>query len=575
GPAASRPIIRGLDGDRVRVLQNGLNTIDASATSPDHAVSFDTSNLKSIEVVRGPATLLYGSNAIGGVVNSIDGRIVDEKIDDTIHGALNSRYTSVDNGYMTSLMLEGGHNGLAFHVEAFTRAAEDFRIPGNARTPAEQAANPLPPGDPETSKIIPNSNLRSEGATGGLSYIWDEGFIGFAWTDFHTNYGSPAESSIVIDMHQQRLDVRGAFYKPLPRIKEISYRFAYSTYEHTELDSGLPSTLFENTGYDGRVEVKHEKIAGMEGVVGYQSGRSEFSSAGSEAFLPPTLTQSHSMFLYEDITRGPMSFQFGARYDHTSVESLASAAFGPALARTFDNFSGSVGVVFTPNDEYSVAFTINHAERAPTYQELFANGTHAATGAFEIGDPNLNPEKSLGFDLNVRKRIGWVTGSISGYYNRFSNFIGQFPTGVVRVVGGENYNEMIYQATNAEFIGSELEATFHLLHPITADPSEHQNNLHWQVRADVVRARDTRTGHAAKTQLDGTHCRSGRRAGSRGPGLPSRSRRGNGQLPDAGPVGDGRLHAGPLPDASHSTRSAGHAICRHAGLRKESCIPRV
>jgi iron complex outermembrane recepter protein len=473
GPAASRPIIRGLDGDRVRILQNGLNTIDASATSADHAVSFDTSNLKSVEVVRGPATLLYGPNAIGGVVNAIDGRIVDEKIDDTIHGALNSRYTSVDNGYMTSLMLEGGHKGLAFHVESFTRAAEDFRIP---------------------SKIIPNSNLRSEGATGGLSYIWDKGFVGFAWTDFHTNYGSPAEPNVVIDMHQQRLDVRGAFYKPLPRIKEISYRFASSSYQHTEYDSGQPSTLFKNNGYDGRVEVKHEKISGMEGVVGYQSGRSEFTSAGSEAFLPPTITQSNSMFLYEDISRGPVSFQFSGRYDHTAVESLASAAFGPALARTFDSFSSAVGLVFTPNDEYSVAFTINHAERAPTYQELFANGTHAATGAFELGNPNLNPEKSLGFDLNVRKRTGWVTGSIGGYYNRYSNFIGQFPTGIVHGVGGENYNELIYQATNAEFIGSELEATFHLLHPITTDPSEHQNNLHWQVRADVVRARDTQTG---------------------------------------------------------------------------------
>lgn len=494
GPAASRPIIRGLDGDRVRILQNGLNTIDASATSVDHAVSFDTSNLKSIEVVRGPATLLYGSNAIGGVVNAIDGRIVDEKIDDTIRGALNSRYTSVDNGYMTSLMVEGGHNGLAFHVEAFTRAAEDFRIPGNARTTNEQTLNPLPPGDPETSKIIPNSNLRTEGVTGGLSYIWDQGYFGFAWTEFHTNYGSPAEANVVIDMQQQRLDVRGAFYKPLPRIKEISYRFAHSSYEHTEYDGGMPSTLFTNKGFDGRVEVKHEKIAGMEGVVGYQSGRSEFGSEGSEAFLPPTLTQSHSVFLYEDITRGPVSFQFGGRYDHTAVESLESAAFGPALARTFDNFSGSAGVVFTPNDEYAVAFTINHAERAPTYQELFANGTHAATGAFEIGDPNLNPEKSLGFDLNVRKRIGWVTGSIGGYYTRYRNFIGQFPTGVVRVVGGENYNEMIYQATNADFLGSELEATFHLLHPITADPSEHQNNLHWQVKADVVRARDRQTG---------------------------------------------------------------------------------
>lgn len=494
GPAASRPIIRGLDGDRVRILQNGLNTIDASATSVDHAVSFDTSNLKSIEVVRGPATLLYGSNAIGGVVNSIDGRIVDEKLDGTIRGALNDRYTSVDNGYLSSGMIEGGYKGLAFHVEAFTRATQDFHIPGNARTPAEQAAHPLPPGQTEVSKVIPNSNLRSEGVTSGLSYIWDKGFFGFAWTEFHTNYGSPAERNVVIDMHQQRLDVRGAFYKPLPRVKEVSYKLATSSYQHTEFDSGQPSTLFKNNGYDARVEVKHEKIAGMEGVVGYQSDRSEFSTSGDEAFLPPTITQADALFLYEDVSRGPVSFQFGGRYDHISVDSLASAAFGPAVARTFDNLSNSVGVVFTPNDEYAVAFTINHAERAPTYQELFANGTHAATGAFEIGNSNLKQEKSLGFDLNLRKRIGWVTGSVGGYYNRYSNFIGQFPTGVVHVVNGESYNELLYQATNAEFIGSELEATFHLLHPITTEAPEHQNNLHLQLRADVVRARDTKTG---------------------------------------------------------------------------------
>jgi iron complex outermembrane receptor protein len=494
GPAASRPIIRGLDGDRVRILQNGLNTIDASATSVDHAVSFDTSNLKSVEVVRGPATLLYGSNAIGGVVNSIDGRIVDQKIDGTIRGALNERYSSVDNGYLSSAMVEGGYKGLAFHVESFTRATEDFRIPGYARTPAAQAANPLPAGQTEVSKKMPNSNLRSEGVTSGLSYIWDKGFFGFAWTEFHTNYGSPAEPHVVIDMHQQRLDVRGAFYQPLPRIKEVSYKLATSSYQHTEFDSGQPSTLFKNNGYDARVEVKHEKVAGMQGVVGFQSDRSEFSTSGSEAFLPPTITQADALFLYEDISRGPLSFQFGGRYDHISVDSLSSAGFGPAMTRTFDNLSSSVGLVFTPNDEYAVAFTINHAERAPTYQELFANGTHAATGAFEIGNPNLKQEKSLGFDLNLRKRIGWITGSVGGYYNRYSNFIGQFPSGVVHVVNGESYNELLYQSTNAEFIGSELEATFHLLHPITTNPPAGQNNLHLQLRADVVHARDTKTG---------------------------------------------------------------------------------
>jgi len=494
GPAASRPIIRGLDGDRVRILQNGLNTLDASATSADHAVSFDTSNLKSVEVVRGPATLLYGSNAIGGVVNSTDGRIVEEKIDGTIRGALNDRYSSVDNGYLSSAMVEGGYKGLAFHLEAFTRATEDFHIPGNARTPAAQATHPLPAGQTEVSKVIPNSNLRSEGVTSGLSYIWDKGFFGFAWTEFHTNYGSPAEPHVVIDMHQQRLDVRGAFYQPLPRIKEISYKLATSSYQHTEFDSGQPSTLFKNNGYDARVEAKHEKIAGMQGVVGFQSNRSEFSASGSEAFLPPTITQADALFLSEDITRGPLSFQFSGRYDHISVDSLASAGFGPAMTRTFDNLSSAVGLVFTPNEEYAVTFTINHAERAPTYQELFANGTHAATGAFEIGNPNLKQEKSLGFDLNVKKRTGWVTGSVGGYCNRYSNFIGQFPSGVVHVVNGESYNELLYQATTAEFIGSELEATFHLLHPITTDAPVQQNNLHLQLRADVVRARDTQTG---------------------------------------------------------------------------------
>ena len=171
GASASRPIIRGLEGDRIKVLQNGLNTIDASAASPDHGVSFDVSNLKSIEVVRGPATLLYGSNAIGGVVNAIDGRIVDEKLDaGTIRGSLGSRFSTVDQGYATNFMLEGGlGHGLAFHLEGFTRAAEDFRVPGELRSSAFQERNPLAAGTPEPREVVPNSYLRAEGLSGGLS----------------------------------------------------------------------------------------------------------------------------------------------------------------------------------------------------------------------------------------------------------------------------------------------------------------------------------------------------------------------------------------------------------------------
>lgn len=499
GPASSRPVVRGLEGERVRILQNGLSTIDASAVSPDHALSFEAANLKSVEVIRGPATLLYGSNAVGGVVNAIDGRIVDEKLDGTMRGSMGGRFTSVDNGYQSNVMLEGGHGGLAFHVEAFTRAAEDFRIPGNARTVGEQERNPLPPGTPEPNKIQPNSNLRSEGVSGGLSYIWDGGFIGFALSEFHSNYGSPAEETVFIDMNQTRLDVRGAFYQPLPRIKEISYRFAWSDYEHVEYEDGQDNTVFKNDGYDARVELKHEKIAGFEGVVGAQSTRSDFLVAGSEAFLPPTITQSNALFLFEEHKRGAFSFQIGGRYDHVAVEALNNDVFGAARVRTFDSFSGSTGIVFMPNDEYSAAFTITHAERAPTAQELYANGAHLATNTFEVGNPNLDVESSLGFDLNLRKRTGWITGSVSGYHNRYHRFIGQFPTGAMVDTDGDligDTPEYDYRAVAAQFLGAELEMTFHLLHPITMEPQQAATNLHLEFKADAVRARDMNSGRS-------------------------------------------------------------------------------
>lgn len=490
GPAASRPVIRGLEGDRVRVLQNGLNTTDVSAASFDHALSFDPSNLKSVEVIRGPATLLYGSGAIGGIVNAIDGRIVEEKLDGTVRGSMGGRFSSVDQGYQTNMMLEGGWQGLAFHVEAFTRAAEDYRIPGNTRTVGEQERNP-PAFD--QSGIALNSRLRNEGFSAGMSYIWDEGFVGFAWTEFHNIYGSPAEETVFIDLYSTRLDVRGAFYQPLPLIKEIAWRFAWTDYEHTEYEAGADNTAFKNEGYDFRVEVKHEKIAGMEGVVGVQSEMSDFFVAGAEAYLPPSVTESNSLFFFEDITRGPLSFQFGGRYDHIETTSRDNDVFGPSRERKFDNLSGSGGVVFAPNDEYSGAFTITYSERAPTAQELFSNGDHAATSTFEVGNFELGVEHALSFDLNLRKRTGWVTGSVGGYYSQYDGFIGLFPTGGVGPAPDLN-PEFAYRSVNARFIGAELETTLHLLHPVTTNTDKPATNLHLEFKADAVRARDASSG---------------------------------------------------------------------------------
>lgn len=499
GPAASRPIIRGLEGDRIKVLQNGLYTVDASSASPDHGVSFDVSNLKSIEVVRGPATLLYGSNAIGGVVNAIDGRIVDEELEaGTIRGSLGSRFSSVDNGHASSFMLEGGlGHGLAFHIEGFTRAAEDFRVPGELRSKAFQEMNPLPAGDLEQRDVVTNSYLRAEGLSGGLSYVWDEGFIGFSWTEYHSRYGSPAAQDVFIDMNQTRLDVRGAFYHLLPKVKELSYRFAWSDYEHTEFEGGQDNTVFKNDGYDLRIEAKHEKVAGLEGVVGIQSELSNFMISGGEAFMPPSSTQSNAIFFFEELSASDkLRLQFGGRYDRIDVQAVNSDVFGPAQERGFDNLSGSIGAVFAPGDTYSAAFTLTYAERAPTAQELFANGVHAATNTFEVGNPNLGLESSIGFDVNLRKRTGWVTGAIGGYYTRYNSFIGLLPTGAVVVTpDGDVFNQFVYRSVDAEFIGGEIEAQFHLLHPLEGtDEDAPRTNLHWEVRADAVRARNAETG---------------------------------------------------------------------------------
>lgn len=510
GPGASRPVIRGLDSDRIRILQNGSNTLDASATSVDHAVSFEPGNVESIEVVRGPATLLYGPNAIGGVVNVIDGRIPDERIDEPIRGSIGGNLSSADSGYGTNALLEGGIGGFAWHLEGYVREAEDLRIPGDARSARLRELQPLKAGTKEESGHLQNSDSKSHGFSAGASQIWDNGYFGAAYSGFETTYGSPAEKEVSIELEQRRWDFRGAFYEPLSLIKSINYRLAFSDYEHTEFEGPEPGTTFSNRGHDGRLEINHEKLGPFEGTLGYQNERSDFMAKGEEKFLPEVLTQTNSVFLFEEMEFSEsLKLQGGARYDHISAEASKDAAFGPARERTFDNFSGSLGVVFTPNNDYSFGLSATYSERAPTYQELFANGPHVATGAFEVGDDSLDVEQALGLDLSLRKRTGRVTGAVTIFYNRFNNFIGQFPTGEEKSLEDEAFPVLAYRSTNAEFFGGEIEAIVHLIqpvksaeamvpsgkHPVAAIPTKPlHESLDLELKADYVRARDTKSG---------------------------------------------------------------------------------
>ncbi|HWL53592.1 MAG TPA: TonB-dependent receptor [Chthoniobacteraceae bacterium] len=517
GPGASRPVIRGLSDDRIRILNNGVTALDVSNVSPDHAVTLDPLTIEKVEIVRGPATLLYGPNSVGGVVNVIDNRIPDERIepgllDLPVRGVLESRFNSVDEERSASGLVEFGLGPVVFHLDGFKRKTEDVRIPGFARSERLRRREPLEPGEKEPRNVLPNSFTESEGGSAGASYIWERGYFGLAYSGYNSNYGTVAEPDVTIDLHQRRWDGRGAFFTPLPGIKAIRYQLTHSDYRHTEFEGEQTGTLFRIRGFDGRFELAHEKVGPFEGVIGYQTEHSDFSALGEEAFLPPTETHRHAAFLFEEIAVDAFRYQFGIRYDYTDVASSSNALFGPGDTRDFHSLSGSAGVVWTPVEAYALAFNVAYTQRAPTYVELFADGPHIATDSFEIGDRSLGLERSLGFDLTLRKQTGFVTGSASLFYNRFNDFIALSPTGAEWVGEPGEPGLPIYEfsATDADFFGGEVETIFHLITP-TLETTEGLNReetlsgstemgsyhgLNLELRADYVHTRDRRTGRS-------------------------------------------------------------------------------
>ncbi|WP_193214593.1 TonB-dependent receptor [Luteolibacter marinus] len=502
GPGASRPVIRGLGEDRVRILQNGTSVLDVSNVSPDHAVASNPLTARSVEVVRGPATLLYGPNTLGGVVNVIDGRIPDQPFTGSRPtGSFSSRFGSVDNLEQYAGELDYGQGDFAFHLDAFSTQTDNLKIPGFARSARARALDPLPPGETEAYGILPNSATESRGAALGGTWFHEGGYIGLSFSGEDSLYGTVAEPDVTIDLRQRRWDLRGAFDQPATWIREIDYRLSYSDYQHTEFEGIEPGTEFLIEGFQGRVELLHEKLGPFEGAIGMEAGTNDFSALGDEAFLPPVQNQAVGLFLFEEVPLGDLRFQFGARYDHHDHETDASAAFGPSMKRDFDAFSTSTGLVWEPADGYAVALSAAYTRRPPTYVELFANGPHVATGTFEIGDPFLGTEDALSFDLSLRKNTGRVTGSASVFHYRFDDYINLAPTGTDFVDPEDGGLIPIYHYTPvaASFTGGEIEATFHLLEtPSEAkdakSPVSVSQRLDLSLQADYVHAENRSTG---------------------------------------------------------------------------------
>ncbi len=454
GPGASRPIIRGLGGDRIRVLQNGTGTQDASVSSPDHAVSIEPFLVKRIEVVRGPASLLYGSSAVGGVVNVIDHRIETDLPERRVSGTFDSRYgTGAEEfgyGGVTDIaLIQGADHALVLHLDGFRRESDDVRIPGFA-----DPANPINEG------ILTNSAVDSEGASAGLSYVSETLNAGINYNGFNSFYGVVAEPDVQIDLRQRRVDFAAEVKQEFGIFTGARLKLGTADYQHVELDAGTPGTTFSNQGYDGRLELLHSPLAGFTGAWGVQALRSDFDVVGDEAFMPPALTENIAAFVFEETTIGAFTWQAGARVENQSIDTRTTVNFPSAQSRDDTTLSVSGGAVYAVNSGYALALSATGTERAPNAQELYSNGPHIGTAAFEVGDASLDTEKSLGMELGLRKLTGLVTGSLNLFVNSFNGYIFEEDTGLFDPVDSLPIYQFVQRG--AVFYGAELETRWHL-----------------------------------------------------------------------------------------------------------------
>ncbi len=480
GPNASRPVIRGLDAERVKIMQNGVGILDASSLSFDHAVGIDPLIIEQIDVVRGPAALLYGGSAMGGVVNAIDHRIPTEKLEGII-GRTEARFGGPDSTRNGAAVVDVGNGKLAIHADAYTRKTGDLDIPGFAVSRRKNAADGT---SRENKGTLVNSSADGDGGALGAALTFDNGYVGASFSTLNNNYGVVAEEAVRIDMKSDRWDVASEFNDLGSIVNRVKFRMAHTDYEHRELEDGEVGTTFKNRGIEGSVEVGHAPIASFNGILGYQFSNTNFEALGDEAFVPSVNTQNQAIYFYEELPiAGQHDLQhkitFGARFGNTHVDSKDSAVFGTGQNNSFNPNSFALGGLYRLSDAWSITSNLSHNERAPSYFELYANGAHLATGQFEVGNTNFEKERSNGIDAQLRWKDAKNAFSVGAYYTKFSNFIGLFDTGVI-----DEESELPiaqFSAVPATFKGLEIEGKFSL--------SDH---LNLTTRGDYVHAKDNR-----------------------------------------------------------------------------------
>lgn len=460
---AGRPVIRGLAGPRVQVLTNGLGLIDASSLSPDHQVAADPGEATRIEVLRGPQTLAFGGSAIGGVVNVIDGRIADERPEGGADGRVWAQTSTVDDGLTFGARGAFSAGPLVFTVDGLRREAGDYDIP----VPAESRRQLEAEGETYEDTggtTLENSFVDLSAFGAGVSWIGDWGFLGGSVKRTETDYGVPGheheheplapphdEEPVTIGLEQTRYDVRGELRLPSGPFARLRGGAAYADYTHTEFEGDEVGTVFTSEGVEGRLELVQVRRRGWDGAIGVQGLKRDFDAQGDEAYVPATDISELGVYTLQRLDYGGWGLEGGLRFDSRELDSVAGT-------RDFSTVSGSIGAYFKPTDALFLGLSVSRNGRAPTEAELFADGPHVATRAYEVGDADLGEEEVTSLEGALHWDRGPFTVDLHVFNADYDGFIDLVPTGVEDV--DSELEIFQYVQTDATFRGLEVELAY-------------------------------------------------------------------------------------------------------------------
>ena len=488
GQAVGRPVIRGLGGPRVKVMEDRIDSLDVSVSSPDHMTMIEPFTAESIEVLKGPSTLLYGSGAIGGVVDVHTGRILHE-VPDSPMGSLELRDSDNANQRTAAGRIDGGVGNFGFHADGFHRSADEYEIPGYAESAAFRAQEEAEGGhddeghddehgDDEAYGVLPNSQLEAQGGAIGGSFVGERGFFGMSVSSYNAEYGLPGhshghhedeeehggeehdeeghneeaeEGGSILDLSQTRFDIEAGLENPFAGISAVNFRLGYNDYEHVEFEgSGEEGTVFTTKAFESRLEFTHDDFFGFEGATGVQLSNREFSALGEEAFVQPVDTQTLGLFYVGQRSFGSLGLEAGVRYEHVEQDPTVGST------RDFNLGSASLGLIQPLSGGWILSGQLDYSTRAPVAEELFSDGPHLATQTFEIGDRGLNEETAANLSAMLRYNLSNLNFSLNAYITEFDDFIYEANTGLEM----DELPVLQWTQAGATFSGFEADASW-------------------------------------------------------------------------------------------------------------------